>query len=565
MNMKYILAALAVCLGAAAAMAIPAKLGVRTYTQPDGSVINICKVGDEHLNFTTSEEGYLLAMDADGFYKIGEIDADGMIVATDFLPTPEAKAARGKRLSDLNTEEIRGRRIDSRRIAQSGMGMYKDTYPTTGSPRCLIFLVEYQDVRFSMEYDPYEYFSRMMNDDDFDLAGGTGGVARYFREQSGGKFTPIFDIYGPVTLPNYQEYYGGNYEQGWDVFAHYMVRHAAEILDPKVDFSVYDEDGDGDIDFIYVFYAGQGEHNLGDENTVWPHSGYLKQVADFKIVDGKWLNLYACSNELEGDVPAGMGNFVHEYCHVIGLPDLYTTDMSVVDRDFTPGQYSILDYGVYNNDARTPPNFTAYERNALGWDEPFEIKGATYVELPDISTGDFGIIQTNKDSEFFLLENRQLKGWDAGLPGHGLLVWHIDYTASAFKNNQVNTNRNHQRVRLLKANGEESFIRYADGFPFPGTANITELTPETSPALRSWSGQPVNVPLTNIREQNGYIGFCVAGYEPDEDIELSVKELGAEDVEPVYFNLQGQRINIPERGMPVIERRGASTRKIIYQ
>lgn len=528
-------AALGCCLGA---FAIPAKQGVRTILQPDGTTVNVMVSGDEFSNRFTDEQGRLLTVDADGFLRpASPAEAEALIEG----------ARRGSPM----------------RVPQSGLGMYTTTYPTTGSPRCLVILAEYQDVRFSEEYDVKDYFTRMMNEEGFELFGGTGSVADYFREQSGGKFTPVFDVYGPVTLPEDQKYYGDNRGQGWDVYAHYMVRHACELLDDEIDFSLYDEDNDGDVDFIYIFYAGQGAHNLGGPDSVWPHSGMLKTVADFKILDGKWLNLYACSNELEGDLQTGIGNFVHEYSHVLGLPDLYTTASDApANRDFTVGRYSVLDYGVYNNDARTPPNFTAYERNALQWDEPVVLEGAATVTLDDISTGKFCLIPTSDSNEFFLLENRQLKGWDAWLPNHGLLVWHIDYDKKAFSNNEVNVKRDHQCVAILKANNEEGFMLHSEGFTYPGTSGKTSITAETEPALLSWKGEDPGLPVTDIHEESGYVIFDVAG-GVHEDVDTGIAGVTAPDNTPEYYTLQGGRILRPEPGMMVLERRGSAVRKVV--
>lgn len=422
------------------------------------------------------------------------------------------------------------------RAAQSGLGMYRTNYPTTGNPRVPVILVEYQDVKFSTRNDAKDYFTRMMNGENFTDYGAIGSVAEYFRDQSDGKFVPEFDVYGPVTLPENREYYGSNYGQGWDAKAHYMVSHALKILDKDVDFSKYDANGDGDIDFVYIFYAGQGENRGGGEDTVWPHAGNIKSDGDFVIVDGVWGNYYACSNELiSEESPEGMCAFIHEYSHILGLPDLYPSDSNIYLNegwDYTVGQYSIMDYGVYNQDGRVPPNFTAYERNALKWGEPIVIENAQAIELDDISTGTFYLVPTERETEFFLLENRQQTGWDSGLPGHGLLVWHIDYDKDAFENNNVNNLKEHQRVELIKANGEILFgtpLSNQEGFPFPGTSGHTEFTASSTPAFLSWTGNDPGFPLTKIREVNGKVRFCVAGAEDNFVDEEPGEEPGSEE------------------------------------
>lgn len=509
-KLKTLIAISAISIASVPAMAIPAKLGLRIVTQPDGSTINAQVVGDENMHFTITEDGYLLTQDSDGFYRLADLDDEGTLVSTGMVPVKGVKPSVGTKLSDVNVTALNEKLASSpRKAPQTGVGMYKKGYPTTGSPRCLVILAEFSDVKFSKDYDAYEYFNALVNGDDFTDFGGTGSIRSYFKDQSGGKFTPIFDVYGPVTLPETQKYYGDNRGQTWDPFAHYMVSHAAKALNDQIDYSKYDLDNDGEVDFIYIFYAGQGEHNQGGPDTIWPHAGYIQKNADFVSLDGKWINQYACSSELEGDVPAGIGAFIHEYSHVLGLPDLYT--LMYTDR-FTPGFYSVLDYGLYNNNQRTPCNYTAYERNALGWNEPIMLDKAVSVELDEIGTGQFGLIPTSKNvNEFFLLENRQQTGWDTYLPAHGMVIWHVDYNKSTFENNQVNDNRDHQRVDLIEANGIADFPKYSADYTFPGTTGKTSFTPQSSPAMKAWTGETMAFPVTNIREENGKVYFDVAG------------------------------------------------------
>ena len=513
-TLKRIITVFTTLTATAAAFALPAKPGIHTVAQPDGSELRIKIVGDENLHFTITEDGYLLTQEADGYYRLAGIGEDGMEVSTGLLPR-EAQL-EGTRLADIDMKLIADRRNAAGKAPKRGVKSRVGAYPTSGSPRIPVFLVEYSDVKFSRDFDVKEYFTKMMMEDDFDMFGGTGSAAQYFKDQSQGNFTPQFDIYGPVTLPETQDYYGNNYGQGWDMKAHYMVSHAAKILDPDVDFSQYDADKDGDVDFVYVFYAGQGEHNKGGENTVWPHAGNLKQVADFVFLDKVWFNRYACSNEMEGDMPNGLGPFVHEYSHILGLSDLYAEPEIVTDRDFTPGPYSVMDYGCYNNDSRTPPNYSAFERNELGWNKPIILDSPMNVTLRDISTGDYGMINCAPYVEYYLFENRQQTGWDAALPAHGMVIWHIDRLKNS--GSTLNSNRDHQSVDLIEANGVPGFLQYAADFTFPGTTGKTEFTSETDPGLLTSAGEPIDLPVTDITEtEEGLIKFKIAGGVEEEE------------------------------------------------
>lgn len=504
-----------------------ARRDIMTVNQPDGTSLQIKKVGDEFIHFITDVDGSILYRDEDGFYTYGNIDDTGAVVSTGIRPGSGAKDSNPiVNIKDVDIPALVEKRDVARRIAttltadprtstrrhaapQSGIGLSSTTYPRTGSPKGLIILVQYSDVKFTLS-NPASYFKEMINGTNFTQYGGTGSALAYFTEQSGEKFKPSFDVYGPVTLPNNRKYYGGNDRWGDDQNPHLMVTHAIDILDKDVDFSQYDTDGDGLIDNVYVFYAGQGEASYGSEDTVWPHSWDVREAGVKKKVDGVTVAHYACSNEWEYNRPDGVGTFVHEFSHVMGLPDLYHTTQQVY---YTPSEYSVLDYGPYNNDGRTPPNYSAYEKNAMGWYEPIMMDSPMSVTLDPISTGQFGLIPTSKNTEFFLLENRQLEGWDAYIPNHGMLIWHIDYVASVFENNVVNNTKNHQYVDIVEANNnpDGSNATTMKGWTFPGTTGKKEFTSTTVPALKDWNGKAIDLPVTEITESGGLISFKVAG------------------------------------------------------
>ena len=167
--------------------------------------------------------------------------------------------------------------------------------------------------------------------------------------------------------------------------------------------------------------------------------------------------------------------------------------------------------GNYNEDGRRPPNLSSYERYELGWMTPRELSYPLTVELPAIASNMACRISTERPNEYFLLENRQKEGWDASLPGHGMLIWHIDYNPNIWDRNLVNNTPSHQYVDIVEANNATSHSQDS-GFPFPGSNNVTSFTSETRPALKSWEGVGIDLPITSIREDGaGMIHFDVAG------------------------------------------------------
>jgi len=530
---KPILTALAFATAVAGADAIIAKRDVMTVTRPDGTTLRIKKTGDEAMHFTTTEDGILIH-EANGVFTYARLNDAGLVESTGIkannLETRTAAEVKGAtRLEDIDMDRlakmrnVEKRRMESyvpygtivpngmRRAPQTGKGLVKSTFPTKGSTKGLIILVQYKDIKFTSK-DPSRYFNDMINKKGFNEYGGTGSALDFFTEQSGGQFTPKFDVYGPVTLNGNRAVYGGNDSSGSDKNPAGMVAQAVQALDATVDFSQYDTDNDGEIDNVYVIYAGQGEASYGPEESIWPHSWDVRSGGYNVIVDGKRLGHYACSNEWENTRPDGVGTFIHEFSHVMGLPDLYSTGST--NLTCTPGSYSCMDYGPYNNNGCTPPNYSAYELNALGWYEPITLKGAESLSLEPITSGRFALIPTDSDNEFFLIENRQQTGWDAFIPGHGMLIWHIDYVASKFNQNIPNNDTSHQYVDIEEANGKpyNTSLEAMEGWPFPGSENKTEFTSSTKPALKTWGGKAIDLPITNIEESNdGIISFDVAG------------------------------------------------------
>lgn len=551
-----------------------------TVTQPDGSKLTIVKRGNAACKSIYTLDGYLLERDDRKGYVYVVPQGDGTLVASD-MPARNAELrteAEVKFLSTVSREETNdavatlgmkakeaNRFMLKSRVPAFAQGLQKDTrgpglydysFPCTGKQKVLVILAEFADVKFnSKNKSPYNkidsktYFTEMLNKEGFDTYGGTGSARDWFLQNSNGMFDPEFDVYGPVTLTQNVSYYGANkLKNNEDVRPHQMVIDACKALDGEIDFNDYDRNGDGYVDNVYVFYAGYGEADTdGQEDTIWPHSWEISSATapnanvqgDPLELDGVYIDRYACSNETCGiigydsnsnsiyaDRPDGIGTFVHEFSHVMGLPDLYSTAeyySSYRDVPFTPEEFSVMDYGPYNNDGMTPPNYSAYERYALDWITPdVMISGNRSLEnLGD--TNQAFIVKTDKEQEFYLFENRQQTGWDKYIPGHGMLVWHVDFDQTVFYNNKVNNTKTHQYVDLVEADNIQDYPtgQNLDGYyfypettrtgdPFPGSKNVRTFGASTTPALKSWSGKSLGVELSGITESNGIISFVAA-------------------------------------------------------
>lgn len=509
--MKKIILSLAMVFAALSMMARPAYPGFRTVTQPDGTRIVLKAHGDEWGHWFTDNQGRVVAKDADGFFR----PVQGV--------TPEMAA---------QTATIRRKARVQQRAAASASG-----HVAVGQKNFLVILVEFNDVHFKTSNVRTEV-SNLLNQQGYSKNGASGSARDFYYENSNGYFEPTFDVYGPVTLENDMSYYGANDYSGYDKNAEQAVVDGCKGLDSQIDYSKYDIDGDGCVDLVFMLYAGYGEADYDDEDTIWPHMYYLSYAGKSLKLDGKTIEKYACANELAGYGELagkldGIGAVCHEFGHSMGLPDFYDTDGT--DSNGQAGgmyDFSTMDAGNYNNAARTPPYFTMEERIMLGWNteaDYLEFPGSGNVTIPAFKPENGTPVAyrtpTDVNGEYFVYECRGSKDWDAGLSGHGLMVYHVDRSTSHSVSisgvgsvkasqlwadweayNGINTNGKHPCCYVVVSSDQdelnfapEYYAGYGyyyqdngDQCVFPGSDNITTYT------AKSWSKTESDYKLSNI-------------------------------------------------------------------
>lgn len=519
--------------------AIPAYPKPLKVKQADGSWLTIQMRGDEHGHYVLTSDGIPLVFNARqknyeyADWKDGKVQASGIKAVEASERTAKVKAFVESQDKSAILESFKRARLQqlqqtlsSRRNAslKAGSNPQKEklnNFPTIGEVHSLVILVQFADTKFStVGSDAHQFFNNMLNEPGFTYSNGANGSARdFYLNSSNGRFQPQFDVIGPVTLPEKYSYYGANQGSSVDNPARLeqFVREACTLADPLVDFSQYDHNQDGYIDNIYFFYAGKGEADSGDGNAIWPHSAYYSDMAkdaglsetSLKL-DGIEVGNYTCSNEINGTLitpqPAGIGTFVHEFGHVLGLADHY--DVNYGMTTFAPGSFDTMAQASYNNNGNTPAAFSAYERACLGWLDLTVLKNGvdTLNVLPDLNDSNKAYmvpVGGTNDQEYFIMENRQQKGWDAFIPGHGMLLWHIDYDAKAWEKNELNITGTHQRLDIVEADNKLTDNTRA-GDPFPGTSNVTQCN------LTSWAGGKV-MSLDDIEEKDGIINLMLGG------------------------------------------------------
>lgn len=410
------------------AMAVPAKPGVwRTISLTDGTQVKVQLVGDEFMHYYQSADGTRYLYDAaSATYQ----------VYSDSQFSNSRRKAVARRAKANNRRAVR-RKADVTNIFQ-------------GTKKGLIILAQFTDSKFQSGHDRALY-NKIANAENYTDNGFKGSVKDYFKAQSAGQFELDFDVVGICQLKNPCSYYGGNDAYtGDDLRAGEMVAEACQWAATQgVDFSQYDWDGDGEVDQVFVLYAGKGEADGGAESTIWPHEFALSYSDYGKSLsfNGVKVDTYACSAELNGRGKlGGIGTFCHEFSHCMGFPDFYDTSYS---GWFGMGDYDLMCAGNYNNDGKCPAGYSAYEKHECGW---ITFQDVTHIEedlhvagLKAISEGGSAYVIKNKahEDEYYIVENRQNTGWDAYLPSEGVMITHVDYDAYIWWNNMPNTKGNY--------------------------------------------------------------------------------------------------------------------------
>ncbi len=511
------------------ASAVPAYPEPFTFTQPDGSTITLIAVGDEFQNGLTTADGLTVEKGDDGYIYYRTTTGNSQMKAHDAASRSAAEIAfiesnrQQLNFSAQITPQARQRRALARNQA-SKVGSTQ--VPTMGSPRVPIILVEYADKAMANSKTKFEDHYKT----------GDKSVFKYFSDQSNELYTPQFDIYGIYTLDNNREYYGGNVYDSYgnrnDQGLGRMVEQAILKAGDEIDWSKYDNDGDGEADVCIVVYAGVGEAQASYSvpESIWPcqwslYAAWYYGYGDVgsMVRNGVTIDRFAVFNELNGSndngtTLDGIGTFCHEFSHCLGLPDFYDTNYG---GHYGLGTWSLMCSGCYNGQqisGDTPVGYGAYEKNFMGWFDYTEATDNTHYTLPVWNAGNDMAVRVTalNPDEYFILENRHRQGWDQCIEGEGVLITHFTYVPDRWAYNTPN-NEDVQLATIIPA--DESLNSYSEsGDPF-GTSNH-DFTATSNPAmmanmasdgtLGTTTGQygTIDKPVTEINlKSNGTASF----------------------------------------------------------
>ena len=466
---------------------IPARPGKFVKIQPDGTAITLQRHGDEFYHWTTTDDGTVVELNSSGYYVPAS------------MPDPSYQLYGGRENADIDAAAIRIKRAT-----------FQDQLKTAGSYRTYHFpviLVQFSDVRFTVN-DPNTAFSNLLNQEGYSENGSTGSVRDYYWENSMGTFLAEFEVFGPYT------YDGLCADNSDDSDAAKLLKNVIDSHSSEIDWSKFDNDNDGVVDMVFLYYAGYNQAE-GADNTIWPHKWTFGAAGNIpSSQDGKSFSVYACTSELQGTSGArmcGIGTCAHEFSHTQGLPDFYDTNYDNYG-DGSAGAtytYDIMCSGSYNNDGRTPPYFNAEERILMGWLDDFQAMPATgEIVIPAIGSSNtaFKLVTNNTSGsgEYFIFETRSGTGWDAYIEP-GLIVYHVDkstkysfrvyksatatmnltgYSAWTSNTSFINASGSHPCFYIIPAADQGNLDYYNDRkLPFPGKGGVSYYSPE------DWAGK----------------------------------------------------------------------------
>jgi M6 family metalloprotease-like protein len=495
--------------------------------QPDGSSFMARLKGDEFRKVLTTEDGCAVIKCDDGFYRLATFKADGGRVSSGFKPGEKAPDSilRDSRRIPWNT--LRDKTSGIRRERKESIRFKPATRADSPVKKhCVVILAQFQDISFIGGE------SRRQDIVDLITKPGSKSVLDYFNDQFNGSYEFNFTIGPIVTLPKNHDYYGKNEDDkaGQDINPRELVRDACLLSDPFVDFSQFDDDGDGIVDNVFVIVAGKSEAEGADSDCMWPHQWTVPNLS----LDGKRVYSYALSTELtvqsqnsHGQLVWGLcsiGTFCHEYSHTLGLEDYYDTDEegSGGVSNSLWASTALMDSGNFNDNGKTPPAYNAIDREILGIGKPEKMALGKYTLEPITENGRYLILENPKEKDdFFLFECRAQKGWDAYIGGSGLAIYHVDMSKHMagwsddaerevtalyrWESNEVNCNPDFECADMMETSSDALEVRQAF-FPF---RTINSFSAFSSPAFKFNDGTESPFAISNVTRSGDKVTFVV--------------------------------------------------------
>ena len=488
--------------------AVPAYPHPIEFTQPDGSKITIQLKGDEKVRWAETMDGYSILFNKKGMYEYAILDNENNMM-------PSGRKVKNESLR--NSEEInflktipKGIHYSATQVQmmKASWNVYnkesEKSFPTTGNRNLICILIGFTDVAFTKTNSD---FDNLFNQINYTTAGATGSVKDFYLENSYNQLNLSITVAGPYTASHNMAYYGADYGSNNSPKAGELVTEAVIAANPDVNYANFDNDNNGSVDGVYVIFAGYGQEAGASSDAIWSHASNIQTLT----LDGETISKYSCSPELRfnsGDYITYIGVICHEFGHVLGAPDYYDTNYATGGQYDGTGEWDLMSDGSWNNGGKTPAHHNAYTKTMVyHWASPILISSTSIITLNNAAenSSSFYRYNTNTSNEYFLIENRQKNKFDAYIPGHGMVIYHVDgsYIGSA---NGINAG-SHQGMYPICANATGNppstyGTINSGGCPFPGTGSKILFNDTTMPNSKSWANVNTSKPISSITENN---------------------------------------------------------------
>lgn len=390
--------------------------------------------------------------------------------------------------------------------------------------KLLTILIDFNDIKITM-------CSEFWNKEMFDTTRDKLSVVNYWKENSNG-----LDIFEPADTSgvetgrkgtvSYKDYIDIDYEIAER--AEGVVRISLDIPHPS---PTGNENSSG-LQKVVMAAVGALEENL-DFTAEKPHivtifAGYGALIAEgtagkghirgftsssgIKTPKGIILGRYTVQPEMYSlDVPYGIGTICHELGHsVFNLPDLYFEKAMGADNKYTlmsngnsGRRYDYTDRNKQYDDpyaqytGHVPTHLDPWCKIQCGFITPEVVSDwdGNINSISDMGTDSkYNVIKVQSRADpkqYFLIENRQLTGFDKGLEclnimakypydnifGGGIVIWHIDENVQYIKHN--NEAKMHPFISVEQSNNKST---YDYSWAYLNKTGRNTLNTETTPS-----------------------------------------------------------------------------------
>ena len=408
----------------------------------------------------------------------------------------------------------------------------------TGHKKVAVILVD-----FNLSGKGTSGASKMTSKDLLNIAKTFNYMKDYYKEASYGKLSLDFDFFfiggssgslkgneTPYLLNNSMAYYGIGDEIGDGTGIDNLVKDSITTVNKAsiiIKSSTYDA--------VIALHAGYGNESTWNSGDIW--SAFVTLSEDtYGFKDGISLPAreFAAST---------FGPACHEFGHMLGLPDLYSTS----EGTSKVGSWCLMDMGAWINNGATPAQPSAWCKEFAGWVNPkVVVKYADLKDMLPISESEnsvYKIYLNDSKEEYFLISYVK----ETQLPGEGVLIWHIDEGiidgktfSERLADNSIN-NYSHNTVDIVSANyNHPSRPPFGDrNNTWPGIKGTFQ-----SPDSDSYSGRPSQIYLSHITIKNNMASLSISNV-------LMADYTSINDVTP-YPNPSGKGYHHPKEANGII-------------